>query len=477
MAEKDLVIIGSGPGGYVAAIRAAQLGGKVTLVEKNELGGTCLNRGCIPTKVLLRGVELLEALEGSKDFGIQAGEISVDFSRLLARKDRAVKTLVSGVAGLMKANGITVVKGQAKFISPQEIEVLAEQGGKVAYRARKIILATGSISADLPVSGANGPGVIDSNGALQLTQVPESMVIIGAGPIGLEFGTIFASLGSRVTILEMMDQILPSEDPEVASALEKSLRRFKIQTLTNCRVKEISEGSQGKRKVVATTGEEDKVFEAQYILLAVGRKANWEGLGLPEAGVQCNPKGIEVNERMETNVPGIYAIGDVTGQWLLAHFAMAQGAVAAENALGHEARMERRVVPRCVYTLPEVASVGMTEKEAKAAGYELKIGRFPFAGNGKATILGERNGFVKMVAEAKYGEILGVHIFGPHATDLIGEAVLAMHLEGTAADMARAIHPHPTLTEALMEAGLDVDGMAVHIPPRKKRIEIKGPFQ
>ncbi|MDH4266016.1 MAG: dihydrolipoyl dehydrogenase [Deltaproteobacteria bacterium] len=468
MVEKEILIIGGGPGGYVAAIRAAQLGGTVTLVEKNELGGTCLNWGCIPTKALLRGVELLEALEGSKDFGIQVGEISVDFSRLMARKDRAVKTLVSGVGGLMKANGIAVVKGQAKFISPQEIEVLEEQGGKVTYRARKIILATGSISADLPVSGAKGPGVIDSNGALQLTQVPESMVIIGAGPIGLEFGTIFAALGSKVTILEMMDQILPSEDPEVASALEKSLRRFKIRTLTNCRVKEISEGSKGKRKVVATTGEDEKVFEAQYILMAVGRKANREGLGLAAAGVQCNPNGIVVNERMETNVPGIYAIGDVTGQWLLAHFAMAQGLVAAENALGHEARLDRRVVPRCVYTLPEVASVGMTEKEAQAAGYELKTGRFPFAGNGKATILGERNGFVKMVAEAKYGEILGVHIFGPHATDLIGEAVLSMHLEGTAADMARAIHPHPTLAETLMEAALDADGMAVHIPPRKK---------
>ena len=467
MAEKEILIIGGGPGGYVAAIRAAQLGGKVTLVEKNELGGTCLNFGCIPTKALLRGAELLESLAGSKDFGIRVGEISVDFSRLMARKDRAVKTLVSGVAGLMKANGIEVVKGQAKFISPQEIEVLEERGGKIAYRARKIILATGSISADLPVSGAKGPGIIDSNGALQLTQVPESMVIIGAGPIGLEFGTIFAALGSRVTILEMMDQILPSEDPEIASALEKSLRRFKIQTLTNCRVKEISAGSEGKRKVVAATGEEEKIFEAQYVLIAVGRKANWEGLNLQEAGVQYSRKGIEINERMETNVPGIYAIGDVTGQWLLAHFAMAQGEVAAQNALGHEASMDDRVVPRCVYTLPEVASVGRTEKEAKAAGYELKIGRFPFAGNGKATLIGERSGFVKMVAEAKYGEILGVHIFGPHATDLIGEAVLAMRLESTAADLGRSIHPHPTLTEALMEAALDVDGMAVHIPPRK----------
>ncbi len=468
MAEKDIVIIGSGPGGYVAAIRAAQLGGKVTLVEKEELGGTCLNWGCIPTKALLRGVELLETLKGGRDFGIQVGELAVDFSRLQVRKDRTVKTLVSGVAGLMNANGIEVVKGRAKLLSAQEIEVFEEARGRVTYRARKIILATGSRSADLPVSGAQGPDVMDSNGALRLTRVPESLVVIGAGPIGLEFGTIFAALGSRVTILEMMSQILPNEDPEVASALERSLRRFQIQTLTNCRVQEIRQASEGKRKVIASTEKGEVALEAQRILLAVGRKANWEELGLPEAGIRFQKKGIEVNEKMETNIPGIYAIGDVTGQVLLAHFAMAQGVVAAENALGHEARMDHRVVPRCVYTLPEVASVGMTEKEAQEAGYPLKIGRFPFAGNGKATIIGERTGMVKMITEARYGEILGVHIFGPHATDLIGEAVLAMRLEGTAADLGRTIHPHPTLTEPLMEAALDVDGGAFHIPPRKK---------
>jgi dihydrolipoamide dehydrogenase len=310
--------------------------------------------------------------------------------------------------------------------------------------------------------------VIDSNGALQLTQVPESLVIIGAGPIGLEFGTIFAALGSRVTILEMMNQILPNEDPEVASALERSLRHFKIQAYTSCQVQEIREGAEGKLKVLARTEQGDAAWEAQQVLLAVGRKANFDALGLPQAGVRFQKKGIEVNEKMETNVPGIYAIGDVTGQVLLAHFAMAQGTVAAENALGHEARLDRRVVPRCVYTLPEVAAVGLTEKEAQEAGYKLKVGRFPFAGNGKATIMGERTGMVKMVTDAQYGEILGVHIFGPHATDLIGEAVLAMRLEGTAADVGRAIHPHPTLTEALMEAALDVTGEALHIPPPKR---------
>jgi dihydrolipoamide dehydrogenase len=465
---KDVVIIGGGPGGYVAAIRAAQLGAKVTLIEKDELGGICLNWGCIPTKALLRGVELLEALEGSKDFGIQVGQVSVDFSKLIARRDRAVKTLVSGVSGLMKSNGIEVIKGKACLISPQNIEVIDGKQQKLTFPARKIIIATGSVSADLPIPGGKLPGVIDSTGALQLTEVPESLVIIGAGPIGLEFGTIFAALGAKVTILEMLPQILPSEDPEIASALDKSLRRYKMQILTGCQVKEIGEGSEGKRKVVALTGEGEKAFEAKYVLVAVGRKPNLDGLGLPEAGVRFSKKGIEVNEKLETNVPGIYAIGDVTGQWLLAHFAMAQGEVAAKNALGQEAHMDSRVVPRCVYTLPEVAAVGMTEKQAQDAGYELKVGRFPFAANGKATVLGERSGLVKIIAETKYDEILGVHIFGPHATDLIGEAVLAMRLEGTAPDMAQAIHPHPTLSEAMMEAAFDVDGRAVHIPPRRK---------
>jgi len=468
MADKEIVVIGGGPGGYVAAIRAAQQGAKVTVIEKEELGGICLNWGCMPTKALLRGVELLELLQASKDFGIRVGEVTVDFPGLMARKDRAVKTLVSGVGGLMKSNGVEVIKGKAQLISPQSIEVIDEKQQKLTFQARKIIIATGSVSAALPVPGAKLPGVIDSTGALQLTQVPESMVIIGAGAVGLEFGTIYAALGAKVVVLEMLPQILPSEDPEIASALDKTLRRFKIQTFTNCRVKEILEESGGKRKVVAVAGEEEKTFEAQYVLVAAGRNPNVEGLGLEKAGVRFGKKGIEVNEKMETNVPGIYAIGDVTGQWLLAHFAMAQGEVAAENAVGHEAHMDSRVVPRCVYTLPEVAAVGMTEKQAKDAGHELKVGRFPFAANGKATILGERSGLVKIIAETKYDEILGVHIFGPHATDLIGEAVMAMRLEGTASDIAQAIHPHPTLTEAMMEAAFDVDGRAVHIPPRKK---------
>jgi dihydrolipoamide dehydrogenase len=468
MAEKDILIIGGGPGGYVAAIKAAQLGGKVALIEKEDLGGTCLNWGCIPTKALLRGVELLESLEGGKEYGIQTTGATVDFAKMSARKDRAVKTLVSGVSGLMKSNGVEVIKGKARMISPRKIQMVDEKEQTSAYEARKIIIATGSVSAALPIPGAQLPGVIDSTGALKLKRVPESMVIIGAGPIGLEFGTIYAALGTKVTIIEMLPQILPTEDAEVAAALDKSLKRYKIQTLTGSQVKEIGEGEGGNLMVKALIGDEEKAFPAEVVLVAVGRKPNLEDLGLKEAGVQFSKKGIEVNSRMETNIPGVYAVGDVTGQWLLAHFAFAQGEVAAENAMGNEIELNSRGVPRCVYTLPEVASVGLTEKEAREAGHELKVGRFPFAANGKAAILGERSGFVKIIAEAKYGEILGVNIFGAHATDLIGEAVLAMRLEGTAQDMAQAIHPHPTLTEALKEAAFDVDGMALHIPPRKK---------
>jgi dihydrolipoamide dehydrogenase len=469
VAEKDIAIIGGGPGGYVAAIRAARLGAKVCLIEKEELGGTCLNWGCIPTKALLHGVEILETIREGKDFGIQAGEPSVDFAKLSARKDRVVKTLVSGVAGLMKSNGIEVIKGRGRFVTPQKVEVADEKGQKTSVEARKTVIATGSLSADLPIPGIRSEGVIDSTGALQLKEIPESMVVIGAGPIGLEFGTIFSSLGTRVTILEMMPQILPNEDPEVASALEKSLKRFKMQILTGCSVKEVAVGGEGKKIVRASASDGEKVFEGRYVLTAVGRKPNLDGLGLEEIGVRFGKKGVEVNEKMETNVPGVYAIGDVTGQWLLAHFASAQGEVAVENALGHSSKLNPRVVPRCVYTLPEVASVGLAEKEAAEAGYKIKVGRFPFAASGKATAIGQREGFVKIVADSKYDEILGVHIVGPHATDLIGEAVVAMQLEATAEEVARSIHPHPTLTEALMESALDVNGMAVHVPPREKK--------
>lgn len=469
MEEKEIVIIGGGPGGYVAAIRSAQLGGQVTLIEKEELGGTCLNWGCIPTKALLRGAEILENLRRAREFGIQTGEIKIDFLKLMARKDRAVRTIVSGVANLLKSWGVEVIKGKASLLSPQELEVFDKEGGTRKIFTRKLILAPGSVPADLPFPGKKLPKVIDSNGALQLTSVPQSIIIIGAGPIGLEFGTIFAALGSKVTIIEMMPQILPQEDEEIASALERVLKRNSMQIYLDCSVKEISENQEGAKEVraILPNGEE-KIFTGEYVLIAGGRRANLEGIGIEKTGVKANRQGIEVNEKMETNMGNIYAVGDATGQILLAHFAMAQGVVAAENAMERSTVLNRRVVPRCIYTIPEVAAVGLSEKEAKKAGYDLKIGRFPFAANGKATAWGERSGLIKVVAEKKYGEILGIHIFGPQATDLIGEAILALRLEATVQDIGHSIHPHPTFSEALMEAALDVDGEALHLPPPKK---------
>lgn len=467
MQEREIVIVGGGPGGYIAAIRAAQLGGKVMLIEEEELGGTCLNWGCIPTKTLLQGVEILEALRKSSEFGIQVSDVKIDFLKLMARKDRAVRTIGSGLVNLLKGHGIEVIKGKASLVSAQEISVVTNHGQKDVIQARKIILAPGSVPADLPLPGKNLSKVIDSKGALQLTNLPESLIIIGAGPIGLEFGTIFAALGSKVTILEMMPQILPKEDGEIALALERVLKHLHVQIYTNCLVKEIREDEEGRKEVSVRLGNQERTLTSEYVLIAGGRQPNLGGLGVEKAGIKVDHKGIEVKANLETNIPHIYAVGDVTGQNLLAHFAMAQGVVAAENALGRAVRFEERVIPRCIYTLPEVAAVGMTEEEAKRRGYEIKIGRFPFAANGKATAMGERNGFVKIIAEKKYGEILGLHIFGPHATDLIGEALLAMRLEATTKDIARAIHPHPSLSEALMEAALDIDGEAFHLPPRK----------
>ncbi len=469
MEDREIVVIGGGPGGYVAALRAAQLGSKVTLIEKEELGGTCLNWGCIPTKALLRGAEILEELRRSSEFGIQTGEIKIDFLKLMARKERAVKTIVSGVTTLLQARGVEIIRGKASFLSPKEIEIIDRGGGKRSMRAKRIILAPGSVPADLPFPGKNLTRVLASHGALQLTSVPPSIIIIGAGPIGIEFGTIFAALGSKVTILEMMPQILPQEDEEIALALERILRKSSIQIYRPCLVKEIREYQEGIREVKAVfDGKEERVFTGEYVLIAGGRRANLDGLGLEKIGLKASSQGIEVNEKMETNIADVYAVGDATGQILLAHFAMAQGIVAAENACGRPSFLDSRVVPRCIYTIPEVAAVGLTEKEARQKAGELKIGRFPLAANGRATASGERSGLIKVIAAKKNDEILGIHILGIHATDLIGEAILAMHLKATAKDIARAIHPHPSLSEALMEAALDVDGEALHLPPRKQ---------
>jgi len=469
MTQSDLIVIGGGTGGYMAAIRASQLGAKVILVEKEVLGGTCLNWGCIPTKALLRGAELVSLVAKSQEYGVNVGEVTVDFTRMMARKQQIVQTHVTGLQGLMRSNGVEVIKGVATLASPAQIQVDTGTGEKQTLEASRIILAPGSVAATIPIPGSDSSAVITSKEALQLTEIPQSMVIIGGGAIGVEFSTIFAGLGATVTVVEMLPQIIPTEDHELALFLQDSLQKKGIEVLTGTTVSAIEDEAGGEKSVTVKTGEGERKIKAQMVLMAVGRRPNTEGLGLEGAGVGTERGRIVVNEKMETGVPGVYAVGDAIGGILLAHVAGAEGEVAAENALGKASQIDYRVVPRCIYTMPEIAAVGMTENQAREEGFDIAVGKFPFMANGKATVLGERDGMVKMVADAGSGEVLGVHIVGPHATDLIGEAALCMKMEGTIEEILSTIHAHPTLTEAIREAALDVQGLAFHIPPRKRR--------
>lgn len=463
----NILIIGGGPGGYVAAIRAAQLGAKAAVIEMDEVGGTCLQRGCIPSKALIRGAELVDLTRHATDYGVNVGEISVDFDKMNKRKDLTVKTLTSGVRSLLKSNGVELIYGKGKFLSTHEVEINEKAGTQRKVSADKIIIATGSVPSTIPIPGIDFEGVINSDGAFELKEVPQSVVIIGGGYIGVEWAIIFGKLGSKVTVVEMLPQIIPTEDEEVARGLQKILQQDGIEVHINAQVKEISNGTADHKIVTVLTKDGEKKFSAQIVLVAVGRRPLSENLGLEKIGITLDKGAVIIDDHMETNIPGIYAIGDVTRKVMLAHAASHQGIAAVENALGEEGHMNYNTIPRCIYTLPEVASVGLTEQQAREKVSQVKIGRFPFSANSKATILGEREGFIKIVSDAKYGEILGVHILGPHATDLIAEAVLAMNLEATAEDIAHSIHAHPTLTEAMGEAALDVLGKMIHLPPRK----------
>ncbi|HEX78042.1 MAG TPA: dihydrolipoyl dehydrogenase [Dehalococcoidia bacterium] len=465
MIESDVAIIGGGPGGYVAAIRAAQLGLKVALVEKEALGGTCLNRGCIPTKALIRGVELLDAIRNAEEYGIAVAGVSTDFQKMMARKEAVVKRLVGGLEAVLLSHNIRIVRGVATLVSATEVEVAGE--AKENIKARNVILAPGAVSAPIPAPGAQSPDILDSQAALSLGEIPKSLAIIGAGVIGVEFATIFARLGSSVTLLEALPKVLPQEDAEITSILEKSLRKIGIGIHTSAQVTRITDVPAGK-SISFTVNGQPKEIQAQRVLAAVGRRPNTEGLGLDRLGIATEKGFIKVNERLETSLPGVYAVGDAVGGLQLAHKAFAEGEIAAENAAGQKTAMDYRVIPRCIYTIPEAAAVGMSEAEAREAGHDVQVGRFPLAGSGKATVLGETRGLVKVVADGDTGEILGVHICGPQATELIHEAVLVMNLEGTVEDLAAAIHAHPTLSEAVREAALDSRGLAIHMPARRR---------
>ena len=455
--DYQVVVLGGGPGGYVAAIRAAQCGLKVALVEKEALGGTCLNWGCIPTKALLRSAEVYETVKKASEFGIIVSAVGSDAKAIFARKDRIVKQLVGGIKGLIQANKIDLYTGVGKVIHPHELEISQSSGVK-KITTEKLILATGSRPFVPPIVGADLAGVITSNEALNLGYIPKAMVIIGGGVIGLEFAYLMQTFGCKVTIIEMLPKILPMADQEVVQVLVNSLKKKGVTFCTNAKVIKISKNETGLA-VEYLYENASHIAIGENVLVSTGRVANLEGL---ESLGLNGKKGIAVDEKMETTIPGVYAIGDISGGIQLAHVASAQGIVAAENAAGMNSFYTSDAVPSCIYTGPEVAWVGISEEEAKAKYPEIKVGKFPFQASGKAMTYGETDGFVKVISEAKYGEILGLHIVGPHATDLISEGVLAKSMEATIEELAHAIHPHPTLSETIMEAAHVAMGQGIH---------------
>ncbi len=477
MPSYDVVVVGGGPGGYVAAIRAAQLGQKVALVEREFLGGVCLNIGCIPTKSLLRNAELANILTGeSKEFGFSFENLSLDYAVAQKRSRQVSDRLVKGIGFLMRKNKIDVYQGTGTLKSATEIEVKANPKASAVkgqeydglIRGKQIILATGHHPRSLPGMEPDGKRIITYREALFLTEAPKRIVVVGAGAIGMEFAYVFRAYGAEVTVIEMLPHVLPLEDEETAAEVAKAFKKQGITTLVNTRTEALVPMDAGVSVRVKDQGsDKEQTLEADLVLVAIGVAPNSKDIGLEAAGVETDKRGfIVVNEYMQTNVPGVYAIGDVTGKLQLAHVASAQGIIAAEHGAGHETRPLRDAdyafMPRCTYCKPQVASMGYTEAQAKEKGYDIKVGKFPFVANGKALGLNEKEGFVKIIADAKYGEILGAHMVGPEVTELLPELVLARTWELTTEEIARTVHAHPTISEALMEAAHAVMGQAIH---------------
>ena len=463
--KKSVIVIGGGPGGYVAAIRAAQLGAEVTVVEKQYLGGTCLNVGCIPTKCLLHSAELVEQIKTQgKEIGVEVEGVKVNFPQVIAHKNAISKQLTSGVAGLLKLNKVKKVDGTAKFTGEKQLEVTKADGSKETMTADAIIVATGSVNAQPPIPGLKeNPNCIDSTGALSLEKLPQTMVVIGGGVIGLELACAYAAFGTKITVVEAMDHMLPMLDGDLTKIGVAHMKKMGMDFHLECPVQSVENSPVGAKVVCKDKSGKTVTFEAEKVLVAIGRKANTAGLDLA-AGKIDNDKGrILVNDKMETNVPGVYAIGDcVFGHAQLAHTASAMGEVASENICGLEAHYCEKTNPTCVYMEPEAASVGLTEEQCKAQGIAYKVGKFPMSANGKALILNGGEGLVKIIAGAEYGEILGMHIIGPRATDLIAEGALAIEGEMTLDEIIDTIHSHPTVTETMREAALNAEKRAIH---------------
>ena len=463
--DTSVIVIGGGPGGYVAAIRAAQLGAKVTLIEKQYLGGTCLNVGCIPTKCLLHSAELVEDIKNQgKDIGVEVDGVKVNFQQVIAHKNDISKKLTGGGAGLLKMNKVKKIDGEATFVGEKKLSVKKADGTTEEMTADAIIVATGSINSQPPIPGLKeNPNCIDSTGALSLEKLPKTMVVIGGGVIGLELACAYAGFGTKITVVEAMDHMLPMLDGDLTKIGVAHMKKMGMEFNLECPVQSVEESPVGAKVVCKNKAGETVSFEAEKVLVAIGRKANTASLNL-EAGKIDNDRGrIIVNDKMETNVPGVYAIGDcVLGHAQLAHTASAMGEVAAENIMGQEAHYDEKTNPTCVYIEPEAASVGLTEEQCKAQGLEYKVGKFPMSANGKALILNGGEGIVKIIAGKEFGEILGMHIIGPRATDLICEGALAIEGEMTLDEIIATIHSHPTVTETMREAALQAEKRAIH---------------
>ena len=463
MSKFDIIVLGSGPGGYVTAIRASQLGFKTAIIEKESLGGVCLNWGCIPTKALLKSAQVFEYLKHAEDYGLSAENVNYDFDAVVKRSRGVADGMSKGVQFLMKKNKIEVINGFGKIKPGKKVEVKAENGDTTEYSADNIIIATGARSRELPSLPQDGKKVIGYREAMSLKKQPKKMIVVGSGAIGMEFAYFYHSMGTEVTVVEYMPNIVPVEDEDVSKQLERSFKKSGVKIKTSAEVTKVDTSGDGVKATVKTKKGEE-VLEADIVLSAVGIKTNIENIGLEDVGIATDRDKILVNDYYQTNIPGYYAIGDVTPGQALAHVASAEGILCVEKLAGmHVEALDYGNIPGCTYCIPEIASVGLTEKQAKEKGYDLKIGKFPFSASGKAKAAGTPDGFVKVIFDAKYGEWLGCHMIGVGVTDMIAEAVVARKLETTGHEVLKAVHPHPTMSEAVMEAVADAYDEVIHL--------------
>ena len=459
----DIIVLGSGPGGYVTAIRASQLGFKVAVIEKENLGGICLNWGCIPTKALLKSAQVFDYLKHASDYGLTVNEFDKDFGAVVKRSRGVAEGMSKGVQFLMKKNKIDVINGFGKVKPGKKVDVTDKDGKVTEYSADNIILATGARSRELPNLPQDGKKVIGYRQAMTLPEQPKSMIVVGSGAIGVEFAHFYNSMGTQVTIVEFMPNIVPVEDEDISKQFERSLKKAGINIMTNASVEKVDTSGNGVKATVKTANGEE-ILEADIVLSAVGIKSNIENIGLEEVGIATDRDKVLVNKYYETNIPGYFAIGDIVPGQALAHVASAEGILCVEKIAGlHVEPLDYGNVPGCTYATPEIASVGLTEKQAKEKGYELKIGKFPFSASGKAQASGTPDGFVKVIFDAKYGEWLGCHMIGAGVTDMIAEAVVARKLETTGHEIIKSIHPHPTMSEAIMEAAAAAYDEVIHL--------------